>query len=225
MEEVTRDKYGYVTRKSALQRGTHYTIPMRELLYSVDGPGSRSLSRMRLVVDKDALRSYISGLPQVTLWFQTDYFEDEHVDREVYGEAILQWCGGPNTSYTFCSGYPEPDGIISVPSALIDGYILSRMHAIAMFDVVLFCTTSKSYEVPQSRTIVHNTSKLSKQGDQKWCMFGRYATVDERTEVIEKCAEKDLSCVVVRAMRMDGEERGKEEYKWESEHRVTCVYL
>jgi hypothetical protein len=196
---------------------------MRELFYSVDGLDGKDLSRMRMIVDKDAFRAFVASLPSACFWFQLDYFDQEAVDMAVWGETIIQWCGNANTSYTFCVGYPEPEGIISIPTSLIDSYILARMHELTTFDVVLFCTTGTTYQAPPTRTVVYDKDKL----DKKCCMFGKYASIEDRTPIIDACAERGLSCVVVRAMRMDkeGKQAYPSNYNWESEYRVPYIYL
>jgi hypothetical protein len=185
-------------------------------MFPLDGPTSPDVGRMKLVVDSSSMKRLVTLLGDVTYWYSKEYFHIPMGQADMYFEAYKQLCGRDEV-VSVHSTLP-PDGKEHIPQSLIDSYAITRMDEILKYDVLLFCVAGSQYAVPQGRIVTHTLSDVQKGS----YMVGRYDSAESRTEIIEMCNSRELTCVVVRALRMD---TGIEGYKWEHEYRVPCYYI
>ena len=202
-------------------------IPMNSVLYPLDSHNSKHVGRMVLLVDSSALREFIlrvcdniptgEGSCSVTLWYDSNYFSIPPSLLESYMYSYSSMIGIPLIATSY-SPTPPP-GKSVIPSSLLESYLVVHMNDIMRHDVVVFCVAGECRMVPDSRKVVSES-----QVCQNAFISGKYDTVASRTNLIEKCAALQLSCVVVRAIRMD-DPYAKVPYRWEVEPRVTCYYV
>lgn len=189
---------------------------MLDILKPVDGSYKNGIKRMRLMMDKETFKNYISKYTNLIFWYNSRVPIDP-IDREVYFEAYKCLYGTENVTSIYSATPPISASCIN-PEALLRNYTSEIMMQLSTYDVLIFCVNGNKYMLPEKRKWVTNVEDAAKDT----CFIGAYSSCDERQPILDACWFSNLSCLVIRALSMDNED---ESYFWEAEHRVPSVYL